>query len=126
MFIIGFRYFFSSIQRGRLRNVLWLTIISLSINIGVLITCVALIRGFESKSLEKILGMQGHARVIPAQKLPNIRIEQQNKLVLSLQSFGSNQTSGREHTFPHITLSLSHSIVRIWPEKEEILFNIQI
>lgn len=72
MLFVGFRYFTSSIRRGRLRNVLRLTILSLSMNIGVLIAGVSLIRGFEKASLSKMLHIYGHAKVIPHSGMPQI------------------------------------------------------
>ena len=76
MFKIGLRYFFSSLQRSRLKNVLRLTIISISINIGVLIAGISLIRGFERSALEKILHIFGHIRIFPYNELKNFKLKQ--------------------------------------------------
>ena len=69
MFWIGVRYFTSA---GRMRNVLYLTITSLSLNIGVLIAGVSLIRGFEREAFRKILHVSGHAKVYPYRELPKL------------------------------------------------------
>jgi lipoprotein-releasing system permease protein len=63
VFFIGVKYFWSSMQRGRLKNVLRLTILSLSINIGVFIAGLALIRGFQGETLSKTLHIYGHAQL---------------------------------------------------------------
>jgi lipoprotein-releasing system permease protein len=84
VFKIGIKYFTSSIQRSRLKNVLYLTTISLSINIGVLITAIALIRGFEQSALTKILHIYGHAKIFPYTQLPELKvIESKNTNQLS-------------------------------------------
>ena len=72
MFRIGVQYFFSAIQRSRLRNALYLSITSIGFNIGILIVGVALIRGFESSALKKLLHITGHGYMKPFQDLPEL------------------------------------------------------
>lgn len=72
VFKIGVRYFFSSFQRSRLKTVLRLTIISLSINIGAFVVAISLMRGFQTQVMSKLLHVHGHANIYPFMQLPKI------------------------------------------------------
>ena len=86
MFRIGFRYFFSSLQRSRLKNVLHLSLLSISINIGVLVAGIALIRGFERTAFTKILHLSGHVRILPYDDLKEL---EQKEVRPNLDKYGA-------------------------------------
>jgi lipoprotein-releasing system permease protein len=71
MFWIGFKYFTSSMQRSRLKNVLRLTTISLAISVGSLVLSISMIRGFYKEVMSKSLKVHGHGYILSGD-LPDI------------------------------------------------------
>lgn len=63
MFFLGIRYFLSSFMHFKSKIPLLLTIIGLSISLGCLIASIALMRGFQTETMSKILHVHSHAKI---------------------------------------------------------------
>lgn len=87
MFKLGIRYFFSSFQRSRLRTVLRLTVISLSINIGAFVVAFSLMRGFQTEVMSKLLHVHGHANLYPFIQLPKSKASKKFTIIEKLPNF---------------------------------------
>ena len=93
MFSLGVKYFFSSIQRSRLKNVLRLTIISLSINIAAFVVAISLMRGFQTEVMQKLLHIHGHARIYPAINIPKAERSNDNTILQKIPVFARSYFS---------------------------------
>ncbi len=61
MIILALKYFFLSLRTQR--KVIWITIISIGVSIGTLITSISIMNGFQNSVLERILHIYGHMDV---------------------------------------------------------------